>query len=73
MPSGLPRKAIEHLHIDDGNKRIAFIASITFARLHGWRIVADQAEVAAVMPHVAVGKTGRDGCAAWMRDHAHGN
>ncbi len=55
---------------NDGNKRIAFIASITFARLHGWRIVADQAAAAAVMLDVAAGQTGQDGYAAWMRDHA---
>jgi death-on-curing protein len=56
---------------NDGNKRIAFIASITFALLHGWRIVADQAQAAAVMLDVAAGATGQDGYAAWMRDHAH--
>lgn len=55
---------------NDGNERIGFIASITFALLHGWRIIADQAEAAAAMLDVAAGEIGQDGYAAWMRDHA---
>jgi len=56
---------------NDGNKRIAIIAAIAFALLHGWRVVADQTQAAAVMLDVAAGETGQDGFAAWLCDHAH--
>ena len=55
---------------NDGNKRIAFIASLTLLLLHGWRTVADQGAAAAIMLDVAAGATGQDGYAAWLRDHA---
>ena len=55
---------------NDGNKRIAFIASLTFLLLHGWRVVADQGAAAAIVLDVAAGATGQDGYAAWLRDHA---
>jgi death on curing protein len=55
---------------NDGNKRIAFIATLSFALLHGWLVVADQGEAAAAMLDVAAGAIGQDGFAAWLRDHA---
>ncbi len=54
----------------DGNKRIGFIAALTFALVNGWLIVADQAEAAAVMLDVAASETGQAGFAAWLREHA---
>jgi death-on-curing protein len=55
---------------NDGNKRIAFIAALTFALVNGWLVVADQAAAAAVTLDVAAGATGQEGLAAWLRDHA---
>lgn len=55
---------------NDGNKRVAFIAALTFALVNGWLVVAEQAEAAAVMLDVAAGETGQTGLAAWLRDHA---
>ena len=55
---------------NDGNKRIAFIAALTFALLNGWLIVADQAEAAAVMLGIAAGDLGQPEFAAWLRNHA---
>jgi len=55
---------------NDGNKRIAFIATLTFAAVNGWRVEADQAEAAAMMLEVAAGGVGTDGLAAWLREHA---
>ena len=40
----------------DGNKRAAFIAMMLFLELNGLRVVADQAEAAAVMLAVAAGE-----------------
>jgi death-on-curing protein len=55
---------------NDGNKRIAFIATLTFAAVNGWHVEADQAEAAAMMLEVAAGSVGADGFAAWLREHA---
>jgi death-on-curing protein len=55
---------------NDGNKRIAFIAALTFALVNGWRVVADQAEAAAVMLDVAGGTIGQPELTAWVRSHA---
>jgi len=55
---------------NDGNKRVAFIASLTFALVNGWLVVADQAEAAAMMLGVAAGEIGQAELTAWLRDHA---
>jgi death-on-curing protein len=56
---------------NDGNKRIAFIAAVLFAELNGFRVLADQADAAAVMLAVADGHLGQDELATWIREHAH--
>jgi len=55
---------------NDGNKRIGFIAALTFALVNGWLVVAEQAEAAAMMLDVAASETGQAGFAMWLRDHA---
>jgi death on curing protein len=55
---------------NDGNKRIAFIASLTFALVNGWLVVAKQAQAAAMMLDVAAGEAGQTEMAAWLRGHA---
>ena len=55
---------------NDGNKRIGFIAALTFALVNGWLVLADPAEAAAMMLDVAASETGQTGFAAWLRDHA---
>jgi death on curing protein len=55
---------------NDGNKRIGFIAALTFALVNGWLVVADQAHAAAMMLDVAASETGQAGFSAWLREHA---
>ncbi len=54
----------------DGNKRIGFIAALTFAFLNGWRIEADQTVAASVMLDVAAGTSDQGGFAEWLGTHA---
>ena len=55
---------------NDGNKRVAFIASLAFALVNGWLVVAEQAEAAAVMLAVAAGEIDQAELTVWLRDHA---
>jgi death-on-curing protein len=55
---------------NDGNKRIAFVACLTFARLNGWMIDADRAEAAAMLLEVASGSLGQAELAGWLRSNA---
>lgn len=55
---------------NDGNKRIAFVASLAFALVNGWLVVADQADAAATMLDVAAGDAEQAELATWLRDHA---
>ncbi len=54
--------------LNDCNKRIGFIAALSFVLINGWLVVANQAEAAAVLLKVAASEIGQDGFAAWMRD-----
>jgi death-on-curing protein len=53
----------------DGNKRIAFIAAVTFLKLNGQKLVADQAQATLVMLSVASGAISEEELAAWIRQH----
>ena len=50
----------------DGNKRTAFIASITFLRLNGIRIVADKAETYLTFYGLAEGRVTEEQLAEWF-------
>lgn len=54
----------------DGNKRIAFLAIVTFLGLNGYELDATDAEVIAVMLAVADGRLSEEHLAAWVRQHA---
>jgi death-on-curing protein len=54
----------------DGNKRIALVASVTFAELNGLRIVASESEAYEAFMRLASGDWGEPELAAWFRDHA---
>ncbi len=54
----------------DGNKRIAFLAMVTFLGLNGYELDATDAEVIAVMLAVADGRLSEEHLAAWVRQHA---
>lgn len=51
----------------DGNKRTAFIASLTFADIHGFPIVADQKAATEAVLKLASGETNEDEYAAFLK------
>ncbi|CAN5844310.1 type II toxin-antitoxin system death-on-curing family toxin [soil metagenome] len=53
----------------DGNKRVAFQAMYVFLGLNGFRIVADEPEVVALMLEVAAGRRDEISLADWLRTH----
>jgi death-on-curing protein len=59
---GLARNPAFH----DGNKRIALIASFTFARLNGWTMVATEADAYEAFMLLAAGKMSEQQLAEWF-------
>ena len=53
----------------DGNKRTAFLTGFTFLYENGYTIVAEPAEVVAVMLSLADHTLDEAGYAAWLREH----
>ncbi|MGW5956416.1 type II toxin-antitoxin system death-on-curing family toxin [Methylorubrum thiocyanatum] len=53
----------------DGNKRIAFVALITFLRLNGVPFRPDQAEATAIILGLAAGEIDESGLTRWIRDN----
>lgn len=54
----------------DGNKRIGFLAMITFLDLNGYEFRATDAEVVAEIRAVADGTIAEDALADWIRRHS---
>jgi len=54
----------------DGNKRIAFLAMVTFLGLNGYDMTATNAEVLAEMLALAEGALPEDALADWIREHS---
>jgi len=53
----------------DGNKRIGFLALVTFLGLNGQEFAASDAEVVAEILALADGKVGEEELADWIRQH----
>jgi death-on-curing protein len=53
----------------DGNKRIAFLAMVTFLGLNDIDFVVPEAEAVVIMLAVAAGEVDEDGLARWIRDN----
>jgi death-on-curing protein len=53
----------------DGNKRIAFLAVVTFLGLNEIDFVVSEAEAVVMMQAVAAGEVDEDGLAQWIRDN----
>ena len=53
----------------DGNKRIAFIAMVTFLRRNGIAFRPDQAQSTAIILAVAAGEVSEESLARWVRDN----
>ena len=54
----------------DGNKRIGFLAAVTFLGLNGWDFTAPEAEVVAHIVMLAEGRLTESQLADWMRSYA---
>ena len=52
----------------DGNKRSGHLIAITFLRLNGFRPIASEVDVVAMMVAVADASAGEQGLARWFRD-----
>jgi death-on-curing protein len=53
----------------DGNKRVAFLAMMTFLRLNGVWFAPSEAMAAAAMVALAAGEIDEDGLTRWIRDN----
>jgi death-on-curing protein len=53
----------------DGNKRVAFLAMMTFLRLNGVRFSPPEPLATAAILALAAGEVGEDGLARWIRDN----
>jgi len=53
----------------DGNKRIAFLAMVTFLGLNGIEFVVPEADAVVIMLALAAGEVDEDGFARWIRDN----
>ena len=58
--------ATNHGYVD-GNKRVAFVAMITFLEWNGWVFDAPEPEVVTFMVSVAAGESGEEDIAEWLR------
>ena len=50
----------------DGNKRTAFVTSVTFLRLNGWHFVTDPAEGVTFMEELASGAVSEESFRNWL-------
>jgi len=50
----------------DGNKRTAFVTSVTFLRLNGWHFVTDTAEGVTFMEDLASGAVSEESFRNWL-------
>jgi death-on-curing protein len=53
----------------DGNKRIAFLAMVTFLGLNDIEFVVPESEAVVMMLAVAAGEVSEEGLARWIRDN----
>ena len=53
----------------DGNKRIAFVATLAFLRLNGVRFSPDQKLATAMYVALAAGEVSEESLARWIRDN----
>lgn len=53
----------------DGNKRIAFLAMVTFLGLNDIEFVVPETDAVAIMLALAAGEVDEDGFARWIRDN----
>jgi len=54
----------------DGNKRIGFLAMVTFLGLNGYELDTTDAEIVAEIVALADGRVSEDALADWIRQHS---
>ena len=54
----------------DGNKRTAFVTSVTFLRLNGWHFVTDPAEGVTFMEELASGAVSEESFRNWLEQRS---
>ena len=54
----------------DGNKRVSFLAMVTFLGLNGYELEASDADVVAAFVTLAAGRMSEDDLGDWIRKHA---
>ena len=54
----------------DGNKRTAFVTSVTFLRLNGWHFVTEPAEGVAFMEDLASGAVSEESFRNWLEQRS---
>ena len=73
--AGLPELAAAYAfglaknHLVDGNKRISFIAMVTFLRKNGVAFRPEQAQSTAIILAVAAGEVSEESLTRWIRDN----
>jgi death-on-curing protein len=55
----------------DGNKRTAFVTSVTFLRLNGWHFVTDPAEGVTFMEDLASGAVSEENFRNWLEQSSN--
>lgn len=53
----------------DGNKRIAFMAMLSFLRKNGVHFAPDQAQATVIILSLAAGEVSEEGLTRWIRDN----
>jgi death-on-curing protein len=61
---------VRHHPYRDGNKRIGFLAMVTFLGLNGYSFEATDAEVVTTFVALAAGEMSEDQLADWIRSHS---
>lgn len=56
----------------DGNKRIGFLAMVTFLEVNGYEFSATEADVVTAILALADGKLSEEALADWVRQHSSG-
>lgn len=53
----------------DGNKRTSLIACLTFLKLNGWQLTANQSDRVRIILALASGSIGEEELEVWLRTH----
>jgi death on curing protein len=60
----------QHHPYTDGNKRIAFLAMVTFLEINGYEFSASEADVVTEILALADGRVSEEALADWIRRHS---